>query len=215
MSVLFINEVLTPAQKAVFAKLLPFKQIGILAGGTALAFQLRHRRSFDFDIFTRENISPDFTKEIKEIFGKKIEIFKESETELTFYSLSKVKITFFHYPFKSLYPIIRTTSIPIFDWREIAADKAYTLGRRPIYRDYVDLFFIIKKGHKLKNIISDTEKKFNVLFSEKLFLGQITYFGDLQDFKIEFLGKEYTPGEIKSFFEKVAKQYTKNIFKKR
>ncbi len=149
MSVLSINDFLTPGQKAVFAKLLLLKQIGILAGGTALAFQLRHRRSFDFDIFTPKNIPADFTKEIKKIFGERIEILKESETELTFYTPAKVKITFFHYPFKSLYPIIRTASIPIFDWREIAADKAYTLGRRPIYRDYVDLFFIIKKGYKL------------------------------------------------------------------
>ncbi len=214
MSVLSINDFLTPGQKAVFAKLLLLKQIGILAGGTALAFQLRHRRSFDFDIFTPKNIPADFTKEIKKIFGERIEILKESETELTFYTPAKVKITFFHYPFKSLYPIIRTASIPIFDWREIAADKAYTLGRRPIYRDYVDLFFIIKKGYKLKNIISDAEKKFSVLFSEKLFLEQLIYFGDLQDFKIEFLKEKYTPGEIKIFFEKVVKKYTNNRIKK-
>lgn len=215
MSVLYINEVLTSAQKTVFAKLLPFKKIGILAGGTSLAFQLRHRRSFDFDIFTPENIPFDLAWEIKKIFGERIEILKESETELTFYDPAKVKITFFHYPFKSLYPIIKTASIPIFDWREIAADKAYTLGRRPIYRDYVDLFFIIKKGYKLKNIISDAEKKFSALFSKKLFLEQLTYFGDLRDFRIEFLQKEYTPGEIRSFFEKAVEQYTKNVLKKK
>jgi len=213
MSPLFIDEVLTPSQKAVWIQLSRFKQIGILAGGTALAFQLKHRRSFDFDIFTPKNIPENFSGKIKKNFGEDIEIFKESEIDLTFYTPTKVKITFFHYPFKPLYPIVRTPSAPIFSWKEIAADKAYTLGRRPIYRDYVDLFFIIKRGHKLKAIILDAQKKFSVLFSEKLFLEQLTYFGDLQEFGIEFLQKEYAPGEIKSFFEKVVENYTKDKIK--
>jgi len=214
MSPLYINNVLTPAQRVVFTRLAALKRVGILVGGTALAFQLKHRRSFDFDIFTSKNIPPDLAWEVKKIFGKKIKVIKESENELTFLTPKKVKITFFYYPFKPLYKIIKTHSISIVDWRDIAADKAYTLGRRPIYRDYVDTFFIIRKGHKLENIISDAKQKFGGLFSEKLFLGQLTYFKDIQDFKIEFLGESFQPEEIRLFFEKVAEQYTKNIFKK-
>ncbi|MBZ1348580.1 MAG: hypothetical protein KYQ20_02380 [Candidatus Nealsonbacteria bacterium] len=215
MSPLYIDSVLTPAQKVVFRKLTVLNYVGTLAGGTALAFQLKHRKSFDFDIFTSKNIPPDLAWENKKIFGKKIRVIKESENELTFVTPKKVKITFFYYPFKPLYKIIRTDSIFVFDWKDIAADKAYTLGRRPIYRDYLDIFFIIRKGHKLENIILDAKKKFGGLFSTKLFLGQLTYFKDLQDFKIEFLGESFQPEEIKSFFEKAAKQYTKNIFKKK
>jgi len=214
MSPLYINNVLTPAQKFVFTKLAIFKHIGVLAGGTALAFQLKHRRSFDFDIFTFKKIPPDLAWEVKKIFGKKIKVIKESENELTFLTSKKVKITFFYYPFKPLYKAIRTGSISIFDWRDIAADKAYTLGRRPIYRDYVDTFFIIKKGHKLENIILDAKQKFEDLFSEKLFLEQLTYFRDLQDFKIEFLGKGFQLEEVRLFFEKVAERYTESILKK-
>lgn len=213
MSQLYINETLPPGRRKIFAKLISFKKIGILAGGTALALQLGHRRSFDFDIFTSKEIPPEFAWEVKKAFGE-IKVIKESETELTFFTARKIKITFFHYPFKPIYKIMDTNSLSIFDWRDIAADKAYTLGRRPIYRDCVDLFFIIRKGHLLKTIILDAKKKFKDLFSEKLFLGQLTYFGDLQDFKIEFLQKEYTPGEIKSFFEKTVRQYTKERIKK-
>ena len=208
MSLLFTNKVLSSAKKVVFEKLVSLKRIGILAGGTALAFQLGHRRSFDFDIFTSKEIPSEFAWEVKKVFGK-IKVIKESETELTFFTARKVKITFFSYPFKPLYKIIKTKSISIFDWRDIAADKAYTLGRRPIYRDYVDIFFIIKKGHPLKDILSDAKRKFNGLFSEKLFLGQLTYFGDIQDFKIEFLEESFQPEEIKTFFEKEVEKYTK------
>lgn len=205
MSKLYIEKVLTKKQKLVFTKLKPLKQIGVLSGGTALAFQLKHRRSYDFDIFTQKEISLNLSWEIRKIFGK-IEVVQESENELTLFTSSKVKITFFYYPFKPLYKIIKTSSISIFDWRDIAADKAYTLGRRPIWRDYVDLFFIIKRGHNLEKIISDTQRKFQGLFSEKLFLGQLIYFGDLQDFKIDFLEESIQSDVIKRFFEKEVKK---------
>jgi len=212
MSRLYINDVLTSGQKTVFAKLGAFKRIGIMAGGTALSFQLRHRRSYDFDIFTSNKIAENLSWEAKKNFGKKIKVIQDSENELTFFTPSKFKVTFFYYPFKPFYKIIKTSSISIFDWRDIAADKSYTLGRRPIWRDYVDLFFIIKKGHGLKKIIHDAQKKFDGLFSEKLFLEQLIYFGDLQDFKIDFLGKSFQPTEIKKFFEKEMRKYKKEIF---
>ncbi|OIO44566.1 MAG: hypothetical protein COY72_00565 [Candidatus Nealsonbacteria bacterium CG_4_10_14_0_8_um_filter_35_10] len=211
MSKLYIKEVLTKKQKAVFNNLKPLKKIGVLTGGTALAFQLKHRRSYDFDIFTSNKIPGNLSWDAKKIFGKKIKVVQDSENELTFFTHPKVKVTFFYYPFKPIYKIIKTTSISIFDWRDIAADKAYTLGRRPIWRDYVDLYFMIEKGHGLKKIIHEARKKFGGLFSEKLFLGQLIYFGGLQDFKIDFLGKSFQPPEIKKFFEKEIRKYKKEI----
>jgi hypothetical protein len=212
MSRLYINQALTPNQKVVFEKLRSLKQTGVMAGGTALSLQLGHRRSYDFDIFTSKNISPNLSWEVKKIFGKKIKIVQDSEVEFTFFTPKKVKITFFYYPFKPLYKTIKTSSVALFDWRDIAADKAYSLGRRPIWRDYVDLFFIIKKGQGLKKIISDAQKKFEGLFSEKLFLGQLIYLGDLQDFRIDFLKESFQPKEIINFFEKEVKKYKKEIF---
>ncbi len=206
---LYINDVLTPGQKDVFAKLGAFKRIGVMAGGTALAFQLKHRRSYDFDIFTSKKIPANLSWESKKIFGKKIKVIQESENELTFFTPQDIKVTFFYYPFRPLYKTIKTFSISIFDWKDIAVDKSYTLGRRPIWRDYVDLFFIIKKGHNLERIISDAQKKFQGLFSEKLFLGQLIYFNDLEEIKIDFLGKSFQPQEIKEFLEKEVKRYKK------
>ncbi|MBU4298718.1 hypothetical protein KJ636_01630 [Patescibacteria group bacterium] len=209
MSQLYINEVLTPNQKSVFTKLKVLKQIGIMAGGTALAFQLRHRRSYDFDIFTSKKIPVNLSWEIGKIFSKKIKVIQESENELTFFTPQDIKVTFFYYPFRPLYRIIKTSSISIFDWKDIAADKSYTLGRRPVWRDYVDLFFIIKRGHNLERIIRDAQKKFQGLFSEKLFLGQLIYFNVLEELKIDFLEKSFQSQEIKEFLEKEVKRYKK------
>lgn len=209
MSRLYIKEILTPAQEKIFSQLRDFKKNGIMGGGTALAFQLKHRRSYDFDIFTTKSIPSNLAWEIRKIFGKKMKVIQESENELTFFTPSKFKITFFYYPFKPLYKIIKTPSISIFDWRDIAADKAYTIGRRPIWRDYIDLFFIIKEGQRLVKIIQDTQRKFGGLFSEKLFLGQLIYFDDLRDFKIDFLRESIQTETIKRFLKKEVEKYKK------
>ena len=45
------------AEKLIFEKLVKFKKPGYLAGGTALALQLGHRVSYDFDIFCGKEVS--------------------------------------------------------------------------------------------------------------------------------------------------------------
>lgn len=213
MSRLYIKEVLTANQKTVFIKLKSLKKIGVMAGGTALAFQLGHRRSYDFDIFTSKNIPADLSWEVRKIFSKKIKVVKDSENELTFFTPTKVKVTLFYYPFKSLYKTVKTPSVAILDWRDIAADKAYALGRRPIWRDYVDLYYITKEGRELKEIILDAQKKFGGFFSEKLFLEQLIYLKDLRYFKIDFLRESIRSETIKRFFEKEVKKYKKRYSK--
>ncbi len=92
--------------------------------------------------------------------------------------------------------------LSIFDWHDIALDKAHTTYRRGQWRDYIDLFFILKSGFSLKDIIKQSTKKFGDSFSEKLFLAQLVYFDDLEDFTIDFFDKKYSQKEIKTFFEK-------------
>lgn len=203
-------QVLSAEQKQEFKKLKVFSNIGIMAGGTALSLEFNHRRSYDLDIFVKKELRQNFILEIRKVFGRNIELLRDSPEELTFITSSKVKITFVYYPFKSVYPLSKTDSISLFSWKDIALDKAYTIGRRPQYRDYVDLFFIIRKNMSLKEIIQNAEKKFGGLFSEKLFLGQLIYFEDIKDFKIEFLKEKFAPEEIKDFLIKKTKEYTKD-----
>lgn len=213
MSQLYFD-VLTSTEKREFPKLAKFAKIGVLAGGTALALQIKHRRSYDFDIFCHDELSKTLSRKAQNVFGK-ITIINRFEDNLTFVTSSGAKITFVYYPFHRLYPVISTSAIDIFNWRDIALDKAYTIGRRAQFRDYVDLFFLMKEKKLTLNwIIKKAVKKFKSEFPEKIFLEQIVYFQDVKIFPIEFLKEKYTPEEIKSFFGKAAEQYTKNIFKR-
>lgn len=203
------TDVLTGVQKKEFPRLVQFSHLGVMVGGTALALQLQHRRSYDFDIFLSKPLPKNLFKKVKKIFGL-VKTIRRNQEELTFATSSGLKITFFEYPFKSLYPSVDAGPIKIADWRDIALDKSHTIGRRALYRDYVDLFCIIKaKKITLDWLIKNTTKKFGDWFTEKLFLEQLVYLDDLDIVSIEFLKDSYTAEEIKSYFEKITADYTK------
>lgn len=201
-------DILEPKRRETFLKLKPLAKKGTLAGGTALALQLRHRHSLDFDIFFGKRVIRKAFKLITQELGIK-EKRLDRPNHITFTTKKGIQITLFYYEFSPLYPLIKTPSLPLFDLRDLAADKAYTLGRRPIWRDYVDLFFLLKGGLvTLESLIKDARRKFKTLFAPKLFLEQLTYYGDIKDFNIEFIDKEYSPKEIQEFLKKEATRYT-------
>lgn len=204
MQKLYFN-ILTKNQKKTLKSLKEFSKYGMLAGGTALALQLGHRKSYDFDIFCAKPISKKLLFEVKKRF-KKIQILVDNSNELSFVSPLGIKISFIFYPFKSIYKTIPTSSLEISFWKDIALDKAHTIGRRSQWRDYIDLYFIMKSDFQLRNIISGTKKKFSDLFSEKLFLSQLCYLGDIKEFSIELVRGKVTPKQLHIFFEKVVKK---------
>lgn len=188
-----------------------FSKYGILGGGTALMPQLPYRYSYDLDIFLPKLISKKFLYKIKEHF-KQIEIIVDTGDEFSFNSVPhKVKISFIYYPYSSLYKTISTPCLKFFSWKDIGLDKAHTVGRRGEWRDYVDLYFIIKNGLTLKDIIKGAEKKFGDSFSEKLFLSQLSYFGDIKDFTVDYIGKKHSKKEIQDFLAREVRQHKKEI----
>lgn len=202
-------DVLTEGEKKEFPKLANFRDIGVLAGGTALALQLNHRRSYDFDIFLSNPLPTSLIRKVKRIFGR-IKIINQFEEEFTFLTATNIKITFIYYPFTPLFPRISADSIKLFHFKDIALDKTYTIGRRAQYRDYIDLFFLIKeKKLSLNWLIKNAQKKFSDLFPEKIFLEQLIYFEDLTPFPIEFTGEKYSAQDIKNFMEEIASDYLK------
>jgi len=203
-----ILESLNKNQLLVFKKLSAFKDFGALGGGTALSLQIGHRVSYDFDIFTHEKLKSSLWKKAKEVFGKNSEKLLNTENQLNLLTPESVYVTFFYDGYKSLFNPIKTGSINLLDLKDIAANKTYTLGKRPKWRDYVDLYFLLKgKYISLEELINLSLKKFSNDFSEKLFLEQLIYWNDVEDYKITFLNKEVPPEKIKEFLEKEVKAF--------
>ena len=86
------------------------------------------------------------------------------------------------------------------------------LGRRPKWRDYVDLYFLLKDHVLLEDLINISQKKFGSDFSEKLFLEQLVFWDDVIDYGIEFLGTKVPKEKIKKFLEEEVRKYKKLSF---
>jgi len=204
-------EALDLARKNVFQKLSFFKKRGYLAGGTALALQIKHRISYDFDIFCDEKISDKLLREARQIFSIK-KILVNSKDEFTFTTKNDIKISFIYYPFKLDKFVLRSKeSIDLLSSKGIVIAKAYTLGRRASWRDYVDLYFTLKgREAKFDYVISQAKKIYGELFSEKLFLAQLVYTKDVDKKEIsgiKFLGKKVALKEVEKFFQSEVNKY--------
>ena len=139
MSKIYLD-LLDENRKKIFSTLSIFKPLGYLAGGTALALQINHRISEDFDIFVNKAIDNNLRLKIKKTFGE-VSFYVNTDDQISFETNNHVKITFLWYYFKPLKQFIDTDSLSLVSVDDIAADKAITIGRRAVWRDYVDIFF--------------------------------------------------------------------------
>ena len=203
-------DILDNKRRDLLEKLLLYTDNFVLGGGTALAIYLSHRRSFDFDFFSFEPIK----KSLLEKISKNIEIknlANDTTDELTFFTTDEIKVTFLYYPFKNHFKILETEKgLRVFDIKDIAVQKAYTIGRRGEYRDYFDLYTILNLDYaNLAEVVEIAKKVYGSIFDEKIFLQQLVYFDDLLNFDLIPATSKELPStdEVKNFFEKLVEDY--------
>lgn len=192
------KKILTNKQSEILPTIKKFTDNFFLVGGTAIALHLGHRRSIDFDLFSAKSFK---NREIRNKITKDgwtIErIFKDEDGQFTFF-INEVQVTFFYYPFE-----IDATNdlegIRIPDLLTLGAMKAYTLGRRAKWKDYVDLYFIFREYNSIKPVMDKADIIFKNEFNEGLFRKQIAYFEDINyNEEVEFLpGCEVDDEKIK------------------
>lgn len=172
------KDILTQGQLALLPLIKKFSANFYLVGGTALALQYGHRRSIDFDLFTKESFE---NQKILRLIRRNHHIDKIhlDETDQLTLITDNIKVTFYRYeyPVKHIEKLDDIITMP--DSLGIAAMKAFALGRRSKWKDYVDLYFILQR-HSLKEIIDKAHEYYPVgEFDEKLFRIQLAYHSDL------------------------------------
>lgn len=180
-----------------------------LAGGTALALQLGHRVSVDFDLFSNEEIPSNFIEKVKKVFnGYVVKPLINTKDELTVL-VDGVKITFLYYPFPVLMNFQNMEGLNVMDKKEIGATKAYVLGRRAVLKDYIDLYFLLNDSYiTLEKLINMTEKKYGGEFNTRLFLEQLVALEDMDDeVEINFLQKKIDRTKLIDFFKKLVSDF--------
>lgn len=191
-------DILTKTQADLLPLIKRFSPSFYLVGGTALALQLGHRRSLDFDLFTNR---PFDNLRLRSLIKKHHTINRtliETKTESTLF-VDNIKITFYTYlyPIKHLVNFSKIITLP--DPLTIAAMKAFALGHRAKWKDYVDIFFIFQ-SFSFKKVIAKTVSIYKNEFDEKLFREQLAYHQDL-DYSEPI---DYMPGF--SINDKIIKQ---------
>jgi hypothetical protein len=182
-----------------------------LAGGTALALQIGHRVSVDFDFFSDAPIPRNLLSKVQRVFDDSaIQVLLNNPQQLTVL-VDDVKLTFLAYPFPLITPLVPMGGIRLLGVFEIGATKAYSIGRRGTFKDYVDLYFVMKDGYaSLRELIASAERKFGGEFNSRLFLEQLLFMDDLADYQIEFLHQTITPAEILNFFQDAVLHFSLN-----
>ena len=180
------KEVLTKKQEALLPFLKnTFKDFGLVRG-TAIALHLGHRQSIDFDLFSNKEFDNSKVRRMILKNNKKIDhVYIDQRDEYTVL-IDDVKFTFLYYPFKIDF---LKEEIKIPDLLTLAAMKTYALGRRNKWKDYVDLYFILKDSYPLEDIIKRAEEIFKNEFNDKVFKTQLAYFEDI-DYSEEVIFQE-------------------------
>jgi len=198
------KEVLTRSQIELLPLLKEFKRNFYLVGGTAIALQLGHRRSIDFDLFTGSaSLNTGGLKKKLSVYKKK-KILYEASDQLHV-MVNDVKITFFSY----LYPVNADRKFESVARMprliDLASMKVFALGGRAKWKDYVDLYFILNSCYTLKGISRRASKIFGQMFSEKLLRQQLCFFEDIDySEKIEYMDTAIDDEIIKDFLTKTA-----------
>lgn len=172
------KEILTTTQIQLLPAVKNFSKDFFLVGGTAVSLHLGHRRSIDFDLFS---FSTFINVSIKRRIARNAKIdhvFVNRKGELTM-DVQEVRMTFFEYPFRIPLTHRFEDVIRMPDLLTLAAMKAHALGQRAKWKDYVDLYFIIKKYHGVGSIMRKAKQIFAHEFNEKIFRAQLAYFQDI------------------------------------
>ncbi|OGI28680.1 MAG: hypothetical protein A2288_00800 [Candidatus Moranbacteria bacterium RIFOXYA12_FULL_44_15] len=149
-----------------------------LAGGTALAIHLGHRESVDLDWFCQKSFSNSKVKKNLEETGK-FELISEEEGTINGL-LDNIKVSFFKYDYDLVFPLVSSKNINLADERDVAAMKIDAISSRGSKKDFIDLFFLLKK-HTLEDLLDIFSKKYkNIKFNKLHILKSLAFFEDAE-----------------------------------
>lgn len=206
-------EVLDKGRIEILDALAEFKNIFYLAGGTGLALQIGHRISIDFDFFCFKPFDNEkLLERAKTIFlNNSIMVIQNELNTLTILLDSEIKISFFKLDYSNILPLIDTQYFNLAQKREIAVMKLLALFRAT-YKDYVDMFYILKDTN-LAKIISLAEKKHEEI-NVGVYLKALITNDDIDDLPIVFRpGFEVSKKEVFSFIENETMKYIRRYKK--
>ena len=172
-------QTLYPKTRQVLEKIksLPSMTDFYLAGGTALALQLGHRKSIDLDFFSSNFPKRDLILQEIQILDPRITYEAPGTIVLL---IDDVKVSFLEYNYPLLEDLKIFEGIKIASVADIASMKLSSTSSRGSKKDFIDLYVILQK-FTLEELFSRFEKKYvGVTYQKLVLLKSLTYFSDAE-----------------------------------
>ena len=176
-------ECLDPVQRQVLASLAPLvRDRGYyLAGGTAIALRLGHRKSVDLDWFTSDRIGEplQLAAAIREA-GMPFETSQVDRGTLHG-ALSGLRLTFLEFSYPLLQPLDSwpECDCPVASPDDLAAMKLSAIAQRGARKDFVDIFGLGLRHLSLPEMLESYQRRFGIQDIAHV-LYSLTYFDDAE-----------------------------------
>ena len=170
-----------PATLELLRKLqsLPILNNTRLVGGTALALQFGHRKSVDLDFFGHIDVDSLDLQEALQTIGA-LTTLKDSKN-IHIYSLDGIK-------------------------KDIAAMKITAIIGRGTMKDFVDIYYLLKRKYSITDILNFYTQKYPD-GSCFMAMKSLAYFGDADFDVMPYMFSDITWDEIKEFMIRPSIQY--------
>ena len=206
-------EILTGPQPGVLELLsrVPEARTFYLAGGTALALHLGHRRSRDFDFFGAANFVPQNLVSALRVAGD-FEVLQEAPATLTV-RLRGIPTSFFGYDYPLLRPLRGSPwSVRLADPDDIAAMKLSALAGRGSRKDFVDLYVYARQVAPLSQAFERFREKYRGISVDPYHLiRSLSYFADAEAEPMPEMLGEITWDSVKDFFRDEAARLLREL----
>ncbi len=196
-----------------------FPQTFYLTGGTVLsAFYYHHRQSEDIDFFTPKPFDQTFVQswmnKQQKTFGWHLtyrQVFERQTYEIS-WKKHHGKIEFVHYDFKQIEKNTQTyESFAIDSKSDIGVNKLLTISQRTTTKDFVDLYFLLKKDFSWWDLMHGVAHKFGIEIDKIYLSSLLTKVQELDTLPI--MKKKLTIEQLKTFFLKEAKRLAMTMVK--
>lgn len=210
---------LTPKQQVIFNEVKNsefIKQNFYFTGGTALSsVYLHHRLSEDLDFFSQDKFDTLTILNLITEWGRKHKFkITSQETEvlriflLEFSDREQIKVDFGYYPYKRLKKGELIDFVEVDSLLDISVNKLQTIHQRNDVKDFVDLYFLLKK-FTVWDLIEGVRKKFNIELDPYTIAADCLKVEDFENLPNMLIPLDLL--HLKSFYKELAKKLGKNL----
>lgn len=166
-----------------------------LVGGTSLALQIGHRKSINIDLFGKID-ADEFT--IAADLNRLGEIQTIQKTQnIAIYLIKGVKTDIVNYSYPWLDEAVFIDGIKLAGLKDIAAMKLAAITGRGTKKDFIDLYFLLKK-YSLTEMLGFYTQKY-ADGSTFMVLKSLSYFEDAEKDPMPFMLSKISWSKIKKF----------------